>query len=185
MWAGLGSFLNTLTPDHQSLLTESAVGDRPISNSDPQLMDLVTRMRNQHQDREIAELRAILNHPNTSDVARMELIHHQASLRTSKSIPITPPNNSRHWQLPSTETPKPRRFKPLQCPFLDHIHRIVPGQRCHWHGSRVGPCVGASPPLVGHKPAQVLWERWGSPQISPAEVVVPHRRYKEHITVCC
>jgi hypothetical protein len=53
-------------------------------------VDLVTRMRNQHLDREIAELRAILNHPNTSDVARMELIQHQASLRTAKTVRITP-----------------------------------------------------------------------------------------------
>ena len=89
-WAGLATFLNTLAPEQQSLLTQAAVGDRPIPTAERQLVDLVTRMRNQHLDREIAELRAILNHPNTSDVARMELIQHQASLRTAKTVRITP-----------------------------------------------------------------------------------------------
>jgi DNA primase len=92
-WTGFAGFLSLLSPEQQLLLTAAAAEARPVPNAERQLVDLVTRLRNQHFDREIGRLRARLNHPDTTDSERTDLVRQQTELRIAKAQPLAPPDH--------------------------------------------------------------------------------------------
>ncbi len=87
-WSSLAAFLNQLSQEQQLLLASVAAEERPVPNVERQLLDLATRFRNQHLDLEIARMRTLLNHPQSSEAERMELVRQQSELRLAKSQPL-------------------------------------------------------------------------------------------------
>ncbi|HWX21088.1 MAG TPA: DNA primase, partial [Candidatus Binatia bacterium] len=66
-WSNLAAFLETCAPELQSLITEATTEERPLPNPAQQLADVVTRLRNQFVDRQLAELMQRINQPETSE----------------------------------------------------------------------------------------------------------------------
>ena len=73
----------------RSLVTETLAEERPIPNPQQQLIDLVTRFRNESLDVEIAELTRAINSPETPATDQVELIRERETLRSSKRAPLT------------------------------------------------------------------------------------------------
>jgi DNA primase len=90
-WHGLAAFLDECeSPEAQSLVTEATAEDRVIPDPARQLADVVTRLRNQFLDGQLAALaqRTIL--PETSEAERLDLLRQQQQLRQLKRQPISP-----------------------------------------------------------------------------------------------
>jgi DNA primase len=73
----------------RSLITEALAEERPIPQPDKQLIDLVTRFRNESLDIEINELTRSINSDETSDTDRVSLIREREGLRTLKRTSLT------------------------------------------------------------------------------------------------
>jgi DNA primase len=85
------AILHRINSDHaRSLVTETLAEERPIPNPQQQLVDLVTRFRNESLDIEIAELTRAINSPETPDTDQVSLIRERESLKSSKRSPLSP-----------------------------------------------------------------------------------------------
>jgi DNA primase len=85
------AILHRINSDHaRSLVTETLAEERPIPNPQQQLIDLVTRFRNESLDVEIAELTRSINSPETPATDQVSLIRERESLKSSKRAPLTP-----------------------------------------------------------------------------------------------
>lgn len=90
-WRGLAAFLDEFeSPEAQSLMTEATAEDRVIPDPARQLTDVVTRLRNQFIDQQLAALTHRSNLSETSEAERLDLLREQQQLRQLKRQPITP-----------------------------------------------------------------------------------------------
>jgi hypothetical protein len=72
----------------RGLITEAVAEDRKIPSPDRQLADVVTFLRNQFLDRQIAASIQRASQPETSETDRMELLRQQQELRQQKRAPL-------------------------------------------------------------------------------------------------
>ncbi len=85
------SILHRINSDHaRSLVTETLAEERPIPNPQQQLIDLVTRFRNESLDVEIAELTRAINSPEIPSTDQVQLIRERETLRASRRTPLAP-----------------------------------------------------------------------------------------------
>ncbi|MFO1488705.1 MAG: DNA primase [Verrucomicrobiota bacterium] len=90
-WTTLGAFLDQCdSMPMRSLITEAATEDRPIKDPGVQMADVVLRLRNLFIDRQMLALTQQLNHPDTADSTRTELLMKQQELRSWKRQPLAP-----------------------------------------------------------------------------------------------
>lgn len=90
-WRGLAAFLDEFeSVEAQSLITEASSEEREIPEPARQLKDLVTRLRNQFIDRQLAALTHRGGLPETGDEERLELLRQQQQLRQLKRQPLFP-----------------------------------------------------------------------------------------------
>jgi K+ transporter len=88
-WQGLAAFLDECeSPEMRSLVTEAVAEDRKLPNPDRQLADVVTSLRNQFLDRQIAASIQRASQPEISETDRMELLRQQQELRHQKRAPL-------------------------------------------------------------------------------------------------
>jgi DNA primase len=88
-WKNLAAFLDECeSPEMRSLVTEAVAEDRKLPNPDRQLADVVTSLRNQFLDRQIAASIQRASQPETSEADRMELLRQQQELRQQKRAPL-------------------------------------------------------------------------------------------------
>ena len=88
-WKNLAAFLDECeSPEMLSLVTEAVAEDRKLPNPDRQLADVVTSLRNQFLDRQIAASLQRASQPETSEADRMELLRWQQELRQQKRTPL-------------------------------------------------------------------------------------------------
>jgi len=88
-WQSLAAFLDECeSPEMKGLITEAVAEDRRLPNPDRQLADVVTFLRNQFLDRQIAASLQRASQPETSETDRLELLHQQQELRQQKRAPL-------------------------------------------------------------------------------------------------
>jgi DNA primase len=88
-WKNLAAFLDECeSPEMRGLVTEAVAEDRKLPNPDRQLADVVTSLRNQFLDRQIAASIQRAGQPETSEADRMELLRQQQELRQQKRAPL-------------------------------------------------------------------------------------------------
>ena len=88
-WKNLAAFLDECeSPEMRSLVTEAVAEDRKLPNPDRQLTDVVTSLRNQFLDRQIAASIQRASQPEISETDRMELLRQQQELRQQKRAPL-------------------------------------------------------------------------------------------------
>ena len=88
-WKNPAAFLDECeSPEMRSLVTEAVAEDRKLPNPDRQLVDVVTSLRNQFLDRQIAASIQRAGQPETSEADRMELLRQQQELRQQKRTPL-------------------------------------------------------------------------------------------------
>jgi DNA primase len=88
-WKNLAAFLDECeSPEMRSLVTEAVAEDRKLPNPDRQLTDVITSLRNQYLDRQIAASIQRASQPETSEADRMELLRQQQELRQQKRTPL-------------------------------------------------------------------------------------------------
>jgi DNA primase len=88
-WQSLAAFLDECeSPGMRSLVTEAVAEDRKLPNPDRQLVDVVTSLRNQFLDHQIAASIQRASQPETSEADRMELLRQQQELRQQKRAPL-------------------------------------------------------------------------------------------------
>lgn len=92
-WTGLPGWLEALAEDSaaQALITEAAADERPIPHPARQLLDVVTRLRNQFLDREVTACVRQAGLEETTEAQRLELLRRQQTLRAQKQTPLPPP----------------------------------------------------------------------------------------------
>ena len=90
-WRGLAAFLDDFeAQEAQSLMTEVSADDRAIPDPARQLADVVTRLRNQFIDQQLAALVHRGNSPEMGEAERIDLLRQQQHLRQLKRQPIAP-----------------------------------------------------------------------------------------------
>jgi DNA primase len=77
-------------PRTQSLITEALIEDRLIPQPEQQLNDIVTRLRNQSIDREVAALNQTLGQPDLPPEENNAVLQELAALRAARRGPLTP-----------------------------------------------------------------------------------------------
>jgi hypothetical protein len=88
-WKNLAAFLDECeSPEMRSLVTEAVAEDRKLPNPDRQLTDVITSLRNQFLDRQLAASIQRASQPETSEADRMELLRQQQELRQQKRAPL-------------------------------------------------------------------------------------------------
>ena len=88
-WKGLAAFLGECeTPEMWSLVTEAAAEDRKIPNPDRQLADVVTSLRNQFLDRQIATCIQRVSQPGISESEQIKFSREEQELRKQKRVPL-------------------------------------------------------------------------------------------------
>ena len=88
-WKTVAAFLDECeTPEMRSLVTEAAAEDRKIPNPDRQLSDVVTSLRNQFLDRQIAVLTHKVSQPEIPQAEQNELLREREQLREQKRAPL-------------------------------------------------------------------------------------------------
>jgi vacuolar-type H+-ATPase catalytic subunit A/Vma1 len=88
-WQSLAAFLDECeSSEMRALVTEAVAEDRKLPNPDRQLADVVTFLRNQFLDRQIAASVQCASQPETSEADRMELLRQQQDLRQQKRAPL-------------------------------------------------------------------------------------------------
>ena len=75
----------------RSLASEALAESRSIPNRTRQVADVVSRLRNQQIDRELARLSQALARPDLPMDEGAELLRRQRDLRERKGQPLTPP----------------------------------------------------------------------------------------------
>ena len=90
-WSSLGAFLDECeSPEMKSLITECATEERTIPDPDQQLADVTLKLRNLFVDRQMMALAQRINHPETDDAIRSDLLREQQELRQLKRQPLSP-----------------------------------------------------------------------------------------------
>ena len=88
-WTSLGGFLDECeSAEQRNLITEAATEERPIKNQAVQLADLVLKLRNLFIDRQMLAASQQINHPETDDATRDNLLRQQQELRLLKRQPL-------------------------------------------------------------------------------------------------
>ena len=91
VWKNLAVFLDQADSDGmRNLVTEAAAEDRKIPNPEMQLADVITKLRNQFLDRQIASLTQKVSQPGITDSGKIELLREQNKLREQKRSPLSP-----------------------------------------------------------------------------------------------
>jgi DNA primase len=96
-WSGPASLLGELEDDYlRNLATEAMAEDRELPNPAQQLTDVLTRLRNQGIDRQLAELTQHLHQPGLEEAEQHDLLRQQQALRLTKrqALVVPPPPNS-------------------------------------------------------------------------------------------
>src|ERR1039457_6738689 len=90
-WSSLGGFLDECeSAEMQNLITEAAAEERPIKDQAVQIADVALRLRNLFIDRQMMAVSQQVNHPETDDVTRDNLLRQQQELRLLKRQPLVP-----------------------------------------------------------------------------------------------
>jgi hypothetical protein len=88
-WHSLAAFLGECeSAEMRALVTEAVAEDRKLPSPDRQLADVVTFLRNQFLDRQIAALTQQASQPEISDAKRIELLRERDKLREQKQAPL-------------------------------------------------------------------------------------------------
>jgi DNA primase len=88
-WKSLAAFLDECeSPEMRSLVTEAAAEDRKLPNPDRQLADVVTSLRNQFLDRQIAALTHKISQPEIPQTEQTEMLREREKLRDQKRTPL-------------------------------------------------------------------------------------------------
>jgi DNA primase len=88
-WKNLAAFLDECEgPGMRELVTEAVAEDRKLPNPDRQLADVVTYLRNQFLDRQIAACIQRASQPETPEAEKLELLRKQQDLRQQKRAPL-------------------------------------------------------------------------------------------------
>src|ERR1022692_3266159 len=91
-WSSLGGFLDECeSAEMQNLITEAAAEERPIKDQAVQIADVALRLRNLFIDRQMMAVSQQVNHPETDDVTRDNLLRQQQELRLLKRQPLSSP----------------------------------------------------------------------------------------------
>src|ERR1022692_2934030 len=89
-WSSLGGFLDECeSAEMQNLITEAAAEERPIKDQAVQIADVALRLRNLFIDRQMMAVSQQVNHPETDDVTRDNLLRQQQELRLLKRQPLS------------------------------------------------------------------------------------------------
>lgn len=88
---GVAALLNDLSAAAAALLTSAMAEGRDIPEPNRQLTDLITRLRNQHIDRELARLNQQLARPGLDEDTQRQLLADQQVLRERKRQPFAQP----------------------------------------------------------------------------------------------
>jgi DNA primase len=84
-WTSLAGFLDECESDSlRNLLTEVTVTEKPLHNPAQQLADVLQRMRNNHIDREIAQIMLRASQPETLDAEKEALLRQHRELSLAK-----------------------------------------------------------------------------------------------------
>ena len=84
-WKSLAAFLDECeTPELRGLVTEAVAEDRKLPNPDRQLADVITFLRNQFLDRQIAMFTQKASQPGISDTEKIGLLRERDKLREQK-----------------------------------------------------------------------------------------------------
>ncbi len=90
-WLSLPAFLADLAaPGAQEFVTELTAADRPLPHPAQQLADIVTRLRNQFIDAQMAELLHRANQPELAEPDRVALLREREGLRAAKKQVLNP-----------------------------------------------------------------------------------------------
>jgi DNA primase len=91
-WTGVPGLLSALEEDDtaRGLITEAVTEDRSLPDPGRQLLDLLTRLRNQFLDRQLAILTRQLTAEELEDEQRRSLFQQQQALRKTKQAPLHP-----------------------------------------------------------------------------------------------
>lgn len=90
-WTTLAAFLDDFdSAEAQGMITAATAESRAIPDPDRQIADLVSRLRNQHLDRQLAALTHRCSLPETSEEERLCLLRQQQQLRQLKRQPLAP-----------------------------------------------------------------------------------------------
>ena len=90
-WTSLGAFLDACeSAEQRNLITEAATEERPIKDQAVQLADVALKLRNLFIDRQMMAVSQQINHPETDDVTRDNLLRQQQELRLLKRQPLKP-----------------------------------------------------------------------------------------------
>ena len=90
-WNSLGGFLDDCeSAEMRNLITEAATEERPIKDPAVQLADVALKLRNLFIDRQMMAVSQQVNHPETDDVTRDNLLRQQQELRLLKRQPLVP-----------------------------------------------------------------------------------------------
>jgi DNA primase len=88
-WRNLAAFLDECeSSEMRGLVTEAVAEDRKLPNPDRQLADVVTFLRNQFLDRQIAASIQRASQPQMGEAERLELLREQQTLRQQKRAPL-------------------------------------------------------------------------------------------------
>ncbi|HUB86614.1 MAG TPA: DNA primase, partial [Verrucomicrobiae bacterium] len=92
-WKNLAAFLDeNESQENKNIVTEAATEERKIPNPETQLADVLSKLRNQFLDRQIAALTTNASRPEISDAQKIELLQQQQKLREQKRAPLSPLN---------------------------------------------------------------------------------------------
>jgi DNA primase len=88
-WHGVAALVSECEDDAlRRMVTEVTAEDRPISNPEQVLMDVLTRLRNQHLDRQMASIMQQLGQPEATEDGKIDLLRTLGDLRARKQHPI-------------------------------------------------------------------------------------------------
>jgi DNA primase len=88
-WKNVAAFLDECeSPEMRNLVTEAVAEDRKLPNPDRQLADVITNLRNQFLDRQIAACIQRASQPETAETEKLELLRKQQDLRQQKRAPL-------------------------------------------------------------------------------------------------
>ncbi len=83
-WTSLGAFLGDGDAATQTLITQAVAEERKLPNPEQQLADTLLRLRNEHLDRQIAEITQQAAQPGIPDERKLELLQRRQGLREDK-----------------------------------------------------------------------------------------------------
>jgi len=89
-WTSLGAFLGDCDAPTQTLITRAVAEERKLPNLEQQLADTILRLRNEHLDRQIAEITQQAAQPGIADEKKLELLQTRQGLRENKRTGLVP-----------------------------------------------------------------------------------------------